>query len=440
MMRFLLAALAVTFASPAWATDVKEVTSPGGIKAWLVEEHALPLVAVKIAFKNSGTAYDAPGKEGRAAMTSAMLSEGAGDMDSRAFNEALENNAIQLGFAVDEDLFRASVESLSEHKDKAFSYLASALIHPRLDSVDIERVRSQTLSAITQQEQQPTYIMHEKWDHLAFGTHPYANPALGSRASVAKLGKADFSAVTQHYLTRENMLIGVVGDITPDELGKMLDANLANMPVHYTPDVTLKDVTLPATAQQIVIDHDIPQTVIMFGAQGLKRSDPDYFAAYVMNHILGGSGSLTARLGQEIREKRGLAYSVYSQLDPMLNGATWRGGFSTRNEKVGEALGVMRATLKEYAANGPTAKEMADAKKYLTGSFVLGLDSNGDISNYLVSMQLNHLGRDYFDTRNAMIDKVSIADAKAAAARIADPAKMIVVMVGKPVLETAKTP
>lgn len=436
-MKRLLVAFLLSFSlgSPAFATEVKEVVSPGGIKAWLVEEHALPLVAVKIVFKDSGFAYDPASKEGRANMTSALLMEGAGDLDSRAFNEALENSAIQLNFGTDEDLLRASVESLSEHKEKAFSYLAMALTKPRFDSDAIERVRSQTLSIIKRQEQQPGYLVHRGWQKLAFGAHAYGNPFLGTKESVAKLGKSDLSDFARRYITRENMLVAVVGDITPADLGRLLDAHLAGLPARYDPDVKVKDMQLPQAAQQIVIDNDIPQSMIMFGAQGVKRDDPNYFAAYVMNYILGGNGSLSSKLSQEIREKRGLTYSVNTQIDPMIFGASWHGGFSTRNAEVGKALETLRTTLKEYAENGPSDTDMADAKKYLTGSFVLGLDSNSDIANYLISMQLYNLGRDYLDKRNSLIKAVKKEDVKKMAAQLLTPDKLLVVIVGKPTLD-----
>ena len=421
--------------SSSYATEVQEVTSPGGLKAWLVEEHALPLVAVKILFKNSGSAYDPPGKEGLAGMTSALLLEGAGDLDSHAFNEQIENHAIQLNFGIDEDLFRGSVESLSEHKDKAFATMAMALTHPRFDASAIERVRAQTQSILTREEQEPHYILHRAWEKLAFGTHPYGRSSLGTKESIAAISKDDFIRFTQHYLSKENILISVVGDITPAELGRLLDAHFSSLSEHYAPDVKLEPVRLPEKAQQIVSDFDVPQTTVFFGENGLMRSDPSYYSTYVMNQILGGGGALTSRLGIEIRTKRGLAYTVNSGLEPMDYSALWVGSFATRNEKVGAAMQVLRDTLQDFSRNGPTDQEMADAKKHLTGSFVLGLDSNGEIANFLLSMQLHHLGRDYLDKRNAIIMAVKKEDVKAVAKKLLDPSHLLVVMVGKPNLE-----
>jgi len=423
--------------SPAYATQVQEVTSPGGIKAWLVEEHALPLVAIKMAFRNSGTAYDPKGKEGRATMTAALLLEGAGDMDSRAFNEALENDAIELNFATDEDSFRASLVTLSEHKEKAFSYLGLALTHPRFDDSATERVRSQTLSTLAQEEKNPSYILHRQWEQAAFGQHPYANPALGSKESVSALARSDFADVAQHYLTHENILIAVVGDMTVAELSHLLDAHFATLPAHYAADVTVPEVSLPSQAKQRIVQNPIPQTMAIFATQGVKRDDPRYYAAYVMNYIIGGA-DLRSRLAQEIRIKRGLAYSVYSMEEPMIHGAVWKGGFATRNAQVGSAVTALHSTLQEFADYGPTDKEMQDAKTYITGSFVLGLDSNADIANYLISMQLYHLGRDYLDKRNGLIEAVSKDDVKAIAKKLTDPSHLVMVMVGQPDLSAGK--
>jgi zinc protease len=439
-MRFIFPLLLLSviyYPSSGFATDVKEVVSKNGIKAWLVEEHALPLVAVKIAFTGSGSAYDPPAQLGRANMTTAMLMEGAGDLDSNAFNAALEDKAIQLNFALDNDTLRASLATISDHKEEAFSYLAMALTKPRFDDTALERVRSQNLSVLLQQEKNPNYLLARKWDAVLFANHPYGNPALGVKDTITALTKEQLSTFTQNYLTRENMIISVVGDITPTELSALLDKHLAALPVRYTPDTKVADTVVPTQATRVVIENDIPQTMVMFGANGIKRSDPDYFAAYVMNYIIGGGG-LTSKLINEIREKRGLAYSASSQLDPMTHSALWLGGFATRNEKVGEALTALKTTLKDFSDNGPSDKELTEAKQYITGSFVLSLDSNEDVANYLTSMQMYNLGKDYLDKRNALMQAVSKEQVKRMAEKLTDPDRLLVVMVGKPVLDEHK--
>lgn len=431
-MRFFLALCVFLIPFSASATEVKEVVSDKGFKAWLVEEHSVPLFAVKISFKDSGNIYDPDGKEGRANMTAALLMEGAGDLDARAFSEALENFAIRMNTDVDEDFFNASLQSLSEHKDKAFYYLGLALSKPRFDESSITRVKSQTLSIIRDQESRPGYQLQRAWQEAAYGKHPYAKPASGTRESVEGLSRSQLQDYASRYLTRENIVISVVGDITPGDLKSLLDKHLSGLPEKYRPDSKVEDVALPAQAASKIVEFDVPQTMVTFGAQGLKRSDPDYFNAYIMNEILGGGSSLNSVLGKEIREKRGLAYAVSSGLLPMTHSATWRGGFATRNDQVNMAVDTLRATLKEFVERGPSDQEFKDTKEFVKGSFVLNLNSNEDIAAFLINMQVNQLGIDYLDKRNQLVDAVTKEGVEDAARRIADPEKLLVVMVGKP--------
>ena len=424
--------------APAWGGEVKEIVTPSGIRAWLVEEHSLPLFSIRIAFNDSGYAHDPAGKEGLSNMVAGMLMEGAGDMDSNSFNEALESRAIQMNIATDEDKLETMMEALSETKEEAFSYLGMALTAPRFDDSALERVRAQAISLIAQQEQEPGYAAHRKWQQLAFGDHGYGHPSLGDKKSIGSLTRGDLKDFAGHYLTRENMLIAVSGDITPEELSRLLEANLAKLPEHFTPTTQVAEVKLPTKGETVTIPFDIPQTMVLFGTQGLKRNDPDYFNGYVMNHILGGGGSLNSRLNQEIRAKRGLAYSVNTRIDPMTHGASWMGGFSTRNEKAGDAVKALLDTLKDFVAHGPTQAQLADAKQFLTGSFVLSLDSNANITGFLISMQENHLGRDYFEKRNSLVNAVTREGVMAMAKRILQPDNLLLVLVGKPNLPAAE--
>ncbi len=418
--------------TPALATQVQEVKSKSGLTAWLVEEHSLPVVAVEIAFRGAGYAYDAQGLEGRANMTAAMLNEGAGDMDSHAFNEALEAHAIELNAGADNDLFNTSITTLSEHKDLAFGYLGLALNHPRFDREALERTRSQALAVLVEQEQSPGYQLSQRWREIAYGSHPYANPQAGTNDSIRNISADDLRSFVSHYLTKENIIIGVSGDITPAELSDLLDKNLGSLPAHYDPDVKLADVKIADGGKPTIIDFDIPQTMVAFGTNGVKRSDPDYFPTLVMNQILGGG--LDGRLGKEIREKRGLAYSVVSVFNTQEHSAAWSGEFSTRNEKVGEALKTFDDTLRAFLKSGPTDQEMKDAKQYLNGSFVLRLDSNQALANFLVTMQFYHLARDYIDKRAGMVDAVTKAQVALVARKLIDPDKLVTVMIGKPAL------
>ncbi len=425
--------------APAYAVEVKEVTSESGIKAWLVEEHALPLIAVKIAFKDSGNAYDLPGKEGRANIMAAMLTEGAGDMDARQFSEAIESRAIALEAAVEEDNFHVSMETLSEHAETAFSYLALALTSARFDSDAMDRTRRQMQSILAQQEQSPGYQLMQAWQQSAFPGHPYSNPMVGTKKSIAGISKDDLKFYQSHFLTRENMVIAVVGDITPDALKRLLDDQLANLPATYAPDTKVTDTKVAAGTSPQTVSFDIPQTMIMFGLPALKRSDPEYYSAHVMNHILGGGGTLNSKLGKALRGERGLTYGVGTYLDPAPHGQSWRGRFSTRNEEAGKALAVLNETLKKFSEGDISQADLDDAKKFIMGSFVLNLDSNADVANFLLTMQLQDLGMDYLNRRNEYMQAVTLDDVKQSAKKLITPDSLLLVMVGKPVLDKTDT-
>ncbi|MDX1974604.1 MAG: pitrilysin family protein [Rickettsiales bacterium] len=432
-MRFpalLISWMLLSFSTAAQAVTIQEVTSPGGIKAWLVEEHALPLVSTKILFKEAGYAHDLPGKEGRANMTAGMLTEGAGELSGRAFTEALEGKAIRLQLAADTDTMQISLSSLSEHNAQAFYYLGLVLNQPRFDPDAIERMRRQSLAVLAQQEQNPGYLLMRRWQQLAYGTHPYARPQIGFVSSVEELQKEDLLTYTKAYLTKENMIVAVVGDITPQALGALLDQHLGNLPASFKPDSIVPDITVTPKTEVEEIAFDIPQTMIMFGAQAIKRDDPSYITAHVMNEIIGGNG-LNSLLGDELREKRGLTYGAGTVLIPQLHNGSWRGQFSTRSEKTQESLQVLRDTLARFAAVGPTDKELTDAKRFLTGSFMLHLDSNNDLADFLANLQLHQLPRDYIDKRNALIEAVSKDDIKALATRFLQPGSLLIATIGK---------
>lgn len=430
-----LLSAAICFSPLAHAAQVKEVISPKGIKAWLVEERGLPLVAVKISFRGAGFAYDPADAQGRANMTAALLMEGAGGMNQREFAEALDAHAIQMNTGVEEDTFDVYFESLSEHKSLAFSHAALAISEPRFDAGAIERTKNQSLSVIRQQEQQPGYLVARALRKAAFGSHPYGYERLGTKDTLDNLSESDFRRVQKRFLTRQNMVIGVAGDISPEQLSALLDEHFGALPEKYDPDTKVEEVSIAAGAEPTVIEYDIPQTIVQFATQGVKRNDPNYIAAYVMNHILGGGGSLTSILGDELRETRGLTYSVGSFIEPMQHGALWRGGFSSRNEDARKAVNVLLASVKVFVEQGPTDKEVADAKQYLVDSFVLNLDSNADIASFLVNMQINDLGIDYMQRRNSMVASVQKAQIMEMARRMIDPEKMLLFMIGKPVTQ-----
>jgi zinc protease len=420
---------AVVLAAPAKATEVIRVISPGGIEAWLVEEHAIPILSVSAAFRGGAT-LDPAGKEGRASMVSALLDEGAGAYDSRAYQSRLEDLAIHLGFSAGLDTFRASVKTLTVNTDAAFEMLRLAMTEARFDAEPVERIRRQIQVRLVRLADDPDRIARRAWFDNAIPDHVYGRPADGTPESIAALTVADFGDFVAGQLARDRMVVAVVGDITPDRLGPLLDKTLGGLPATGAPLTTAK--TAPAApGRLIVIDRDIPQSVVVFGHRGLDRDDPDFYAAYVMNYTLGGGG-FVSRLTKEVRQKRGLAYGVYSYLSPMDYAALYFGGVATENARVAESLDVIRAEFARMRDDGMTAEELADAKTYLTGSFALRLDSNGKIANFLIGIQLEELGIDYIDRRNGYIEAVTLDDVNRVARQLLDPDALQVVVVGTP--------
>lgn len=438
MFRFLLFSTCLLFSGTAFATTVKEIKTKNGLTAWLVEEHSQPIISTRIAFRKSGTAYDPDGKEGRTAMTTAILSDGAGDMDSQNFTEALEEKAIKLSFSADEDNFYASMDTLSENKEKAFSYLGLSIQNSRFDDDSFMRIKKQTISTIKQQQEKPLYRLSRAWQERIFSNHPYSKPELGTLETIENLDKNDLKNFTRSYLTGGNIVISVVGDISEAELADLLEKNFAELPQSYNPDVTLKEVKLPGESKQItLISQDIPQTIINFGLEGLKRDDPDYITGYVTNYLLGGGG-LTSILSSEIREKRGFAYSIHSSLIPMQHSAVFVGKVATRNEKAQETISVLKQTLKNFSENGVSETELEGAKRFIVGSFAVNMDSNSSIVNFLTVMQLYNLGIDYMDKRNNLINSVSVKQVGEMAKRLVQLDKLQIVMIGNPKLDGTK--
>lgn len=429
--RLIFALCLCLFSQAVHAVEVQEVISKEGVKAWLVEEHAVPLVAVRMVFTDSGYAQDAPGKEGRANLAAALLTEGAGDMDARAFNEAMESRAISLEAGVDEDLFTITMETLSEHRAEAFSYLGLVLNKPRLDEQSIERSRRQALSILAQQQQQPGYMLWRAWQQKAFAGHPYSQPPVGTKESIGKLNREDIASFYARHFARQNMLIAVVGDVTAQQLSELLDAQLAPLPVEFKAEQEVKPASVAEWKTPLFVPFAMPQSMVMFGLPGVPRKDKDFFNAYVLNQLLAGGGSLTSKLGKELREKRGLTYGISANLDLAKYCPVWRGTFSTRAEQTKEALDLLQSTLRQVATGGVTQQELDDAKQYITGSFVLGLDSNADVARYLISMQMYGLGQDYFARRNQLVEVVTLEDVNALAAKMLTMDALRVAIIGK---------
>lgn len=424
-------------ATPARAVEVQRVLSPGGIEAWLVEDHSNPIISLDLAFRG-GAALDPGGKEGLANMVSALIDEGAGELDSQAFQGRLEDLSIRLGFSAGLDSFSGELRTLTENRDVAFELLRLALSEPRFDQEPVERIRSQILAGLARAAEDPDAIASRALRDLFFPEHPYGRPADGTPGTVAGLEVADLRRFAAERFARDVLVIGVVGDIAPGELGRLLDATFLGLPAQAAP-FEVATTGPRGEGAVIVIERDVPQSVVAFGHAGIMRHDPDYYAAYIVNYILGGGG-FASRLYKEVREKRGLAYSVYSYLSPLDRSALVVGGVATENGRVAVSLDLIRKEWSRMAADGPSAQELEDAKTFLTGSFPLRFSSSGRIAGMLVGMQLEDLGIDYLDRRNGMVEAVTLEQARRVAKRLFVPDELSVVVVGRPAGITATRP
>ncbi len=419
----------VLLTAPAWAeTNIRQVTSPGGITAWLVEEHGIPFTALEIRFQG-GTSLDAPGKRGAVNLMTATLEEGAGALDAKGFAEARDALAAELSFRPSQDAIAVSARFLTENRDQAMDLLEQALINPRFDTNAVDRVRGQILAGLRSDAQDPQTLASLAFDKAAFGDHPYGTAGDGTIESVSALTRDDVLAAWRGAMARDRIYVAAVGDITADELGLLLDDLLGDLPATGAPLPGRADYALGGGVT--VIDYATPQSVVTFGQPGMKRDDPDFFAAYLMNEILGG-GRFSARLMTELREKRGLTYGVGTYMAAMDQAELLMGGLSTDNTKVAEVITLVREEWSRMARDGVTEAELDAAKTYLTGSYPLRFDGNGPIANILVGMQMEGLPIDYALTRNDKINAVTPADIQRVAASLLRPDQLHFVVVGQP--------
>ncbi|HBC08545.1 MAG TPA: peptidase M16 [Rhodospirillaceae bacterium] len=425
----LAAVVFVLYTVPAKATQIERVVSPGGIEAWLVEDHLNPIISLHLAFRG-GSALDPEGKEGLANMVSTLLDEGAGDLDSKAFQQTLEDKSITLRFSAARDSFGARVQVLTEYRDLAFDLLRQAMTKPRFDAEPVSRLRAQLLANLRHESEDADAIAGKTLMKTLYPDHPYGRPTGGTLESVAAIQVADMRAFVKERLALDTLAIGVVGDITAKELAPLLDKTFGALPAKAAP-WKIAEVAPKVAGRTIVIEKPLKQSNILFADRGLMRKDPDFYTAYVMNHILGGGG-FTSRLYTEVREKRGLAYSVYTYLHPMDRSAIYVGGAGTANARVAETLKVVRDEWAKLAKDGVTEAELTAAKQYLTGSFPLRFTATERIAAMLVGMQTEDLGIDYLDKRNSYIEAVTLDDIRRVARKLLHPDDLTVVVVGEP--------
>jgi len=359
------------------------------------------------------------------------MDEGAGDLDATAFQEREQGLAMRMDFDAGRDVMLGSIQTLTANKDEVFDLARLAMSQPRFDEDALERVRAQILAGLKFDENDPETVAALAWDRLAFQDHPYGRPVKGTMKSIAAITTGDLRDYAKRVFARDKLVISVVGDIDADELGKALDKLFGDLP-ERSDLVTVAEATPPLGPTREFIVMDVPQSVAQFGLRGISRHDDDFIAGYVLNYIIGGGG-FSSRLMEEVREKRGLAYSVYSNLYPFKHGAVFVGNVATKNEALGQSLTVIEDELTRLAAQGPSDEELDSAKSYLTGAYALRFESSSSIASQLLWIQIEDLGIDYVKRRNALVDAVTMDDVKRVAKRLLTADQLITTIVGKPV-------
>ncbi len=414
----------------ALAIDVQEVKTRDGITAYLAQDDSNPIIAFSFELRG-GSSIDPDDKLGLSNMVSGLLDEGAGDLDSFAFQSTLQDKAIRLGFDANTDSFSGSLTTIKANADEAFRLMALALSAPRFDEEPVERIRRQIQVSLARNAENPGRIARDTLFAEIFPNHPYGRPSDGTPETVQSITVDDLAAYSAQRFAKDRLIVGVAGDISPRQLRKRLDQVFGHLP-----DTVVTNWRVPDTAVThvgtVVVDKAVPQSTVYMAQPGLSRDDPDWYIALVTDYILGG-GSFASRLMDEVREKRGLAYGVNTSLVPYESAPFMIASVGTRNESVAESISVIRDEWRKFQADGPTAEELEGAKMYLTGSWPLRFTSSGRIASTLVAVQRDDLGLDYLDRRNDYIESITLEDVRRVAANLYKPDELSVIVVGQPV-------
>jgi len=429
ILRVLVLALATLLPASAGATTIERVVSPGGIEAWLVRDGTNPMIAMDFTFRGGGNSQDRAGREGTAYLLTTMLDEGAGPLDSNAFQQRMQRLAMSLSFSHTRDTFSGAFRTLTVNRDAAFDMVRLALAEPHFANDALERMRAAGLAAVRREQGQPNTVAARAFSAAAFPNHPYGRPSNGTPETLAVVTRDDLAAFHRRVMARDNLIVAVVGDIDAATLAPLLDRVFGALPARA--ELTPVPPVVPgARGTRIVVPLEIPQTIIQFGLPGVSRTDPDFFAAFVLNHIVGG-GSFTSRLWDEVRERRGLTYGIGTGLTILDRSALWAGSTSTRNDRAAETLQTIEAVIRRVAEEGPTQDELDKAKSFLTGSYLLRFDTSQRIASELVGIRLSDWPIDWISRRNDVVNAVTLEDVRRIARRMLA-GEMLVTLVGRP--------
>jgi len=428
LRRFLLLAALLVSLTAAANPDIQQWQTSNGARVYFVAAPQLPMVDIQVVF-DAGSARD-NGKAGLALFTNGLLAEGAGKLDADAIAERFDAVGARFSNSALRDMAMLSLRSLTDPKllKPALQTFATVLQHPTFPDDAIKRVRNQMLIGLKDEDQSPGSITHRAFFKVLYGNHPYASPSSGTEASVNALTRNDVKEFYHRYYVGRNAVVAIVGAITRKQAEQIAEQVSGGLP-GGSAAAPLPQVAPLAKAKQEHIDHPSTQTHVLMGQPGISRDDPDYFPLYVGNFILGGSG-LVSRITDEVREKRGLAYSAYSYFIPMHVQGPYILGLQTRNASAPEAEKVLRATLDTFVKEGPSEKELVAAKRNISGGFPLNIDSNSDIVQYLAMIGFYKLPLDYLDTFVSKVNAVTDVQIRDAFQRRVHPDRMVIVTVG----------
>ena len=429
MLRFFAVAILVLAATAsAHAADVKNIDLGKQAQVWFAEDHTVPIVSFNISLP-AGAAYDPGARPGLASFAASMMDEGAGNLDSAAFHQALAVKAIQFSARAERDYTVISITAQSADVAEAMRLLQLALTRPRFDAEPLARVKTQILQSLDQESAQPEQVAAKGFMRAFFNGHTYGHPVDGEPAGIAAITQADLKAFARGHWVKNGVKIAVAGDISQDAIARLLGQTFAPLPATAPP--VAPDIGRLGSPGTHLVAMAVPQPNAVFGLPGVMRSDPDFLAAYVANYILGGGG-FSSRLMTEVREKRGLTYGINTGINPFNKASVWVGEVATRADAINQTMEVVRQTMRDFAAKGPTQAELDDAKTYLTGSFPLAFDSNAGTAAQLGTYQRQGLDADYVAHRNALIQAVTLADVRRVAKQRFNPARLTVVVAGSP--------
>lgn len=408
--------------------EIQQFVTPGGVSVWLVSEPSIPILSLEMAWRGGETS-DPEGLEGLSDSVVYNMNEGAGDLDSLAFQTRMEELNMSFGCSTGNDWTSCSSSMLTENATDAMDLIATAFAAPRFDDGPFERFQRENLIGIKQRETSPNWLARTAMANARYPDHPYARQT--SVESISALTPALAREQMRKLMVKDRLLVTAVGAVTPEDLALMIDKAVEGLP-DTSGIEAVADITLPAApAEPILVDLPQPQSLVSFSAPGLKRDDPDFFTAYVLNYTVGGGG-FESRLMKTLRVEKGLTYGIYTSLSNSDHLDTWSGGGQTKNESAGEFLTGIHDELNQFVADGVTPQELGDAKAYLTGSYALGFDSNAKIADQMMGVRKEELGIDYFDTRNAKINAVTLDDVNRVAKDYLSPGNFTFVIVGEP--------